>query len=213
LFKNEDSDDLATKLEKFLSEDTYNINPREIIEKEFSWEKHIKAIKDRIDNVVNLNNKQIIDYELIDEEMNDGVFFSDNNNGFFYKDIDNDGNVKMCNANNELISENEHFLCYRYYIEKSIEKISCNIKVFPYSTCNVFLQCDFYDKQNNLISMDGSGRFVSENNDTISLAKNIPEIIIGQGGYADIIIRPNPNEHIKVKKLIIKAWKSKNEQQ
>lgn len=140
--------------------------------------------------------------ELSENEFSEGFFFisQSSNNDWTVED-------KRNSVSSEIISTYDRFICYRYYPNSSADRISCLIICDFENSADVFVQFDWYDRQNNLLKMVGSGRRVDHANNRMYIMQQVPQELKEHFHYVRVNIRPNPGQLVKIRKIKIASWK------
>lgn len=210
LFESENSRDLAEKIDRFLS--NYEVkNVRSVIEEVFSPQRHIEGLREGINKIYDRKKSQS-NLKLVEECKNTLLYAqSTNDEGFFAASILPNGSVvhkfkgDILEANYG-ISSYKDFLCYRYHLKENTSRVSCMINCEVDDRANVFIQYNWCDENGSIVKMIGSGRYIDKMNTKLYAIYEVPTAENASIKYLDIIIRPNPDQYIKVNDIYIRAW-------
>lgn len=214
LFKNENSEDLAEKIDIFLRNyEKEIVNVRDSIIKVFSHEKHVDGIKKLLNNAISMHkNKKGKTLELIDEHINNGVFAkSETDEGFYYIVSENENVIEKVYVDKkkldiDFVTEHSKFLAYKYKLPQEVRTVSVKIDCYSNYPSNIFLQFNHLGENGEVLKSNGNGRYVNPNSETSIYS--IDELNNNTNNkFIEIIIRPNQFESSIVRKIHIKSWK------
>ncbi|MDR9788162.1 MAG: glycosyltransferase [Peptococcaceae bacterium MAG4] len=212
LFASENVNDLVEKIEYALNlEEEPNV--REVVQAVFSPKKHVTELRKVIKEAYEIGSKHPkVELMCLEEIENTGELSENEfSEGFFFisQSSNNDWTVedKRNSVSSEIISTYDRFICYRYYPNSSADRISCLIICDFENSADVFVQFDWYDRQNNLLKMVGSGRRVDHANNRMYIMQQVPQELKEHFHYVRVNIRPNPGQLVKIRKIKIASWK------
>lgn len=203
LFKSENPEDLANKLERVLSgEKLYleNSGPQ-LINKLFSPEIHTDKLKTIFAKLI-VNRREMRSLSKIEESYNDGALIRDEKEGFYSKRVNEDNTISIVH-DTSMLSTYDQFICYKYPLPSDSRVISIKVNCTVQKYSNVFVQADLL-KGSSLLYSEGSGRYLDETNGSIQLVIDLEEE--NEVDCIDIIIRPNPNEAVKIDRINIISY-------
>lgn len=203
LFESENPNDLANKLDLVLSgENLYKENSGpQLIKKLFSPDSHVEKLKMIFADIIHCRRK-MRELVKVDESYNNGALIGETDEGFYSKKVNEDDTISMI-SDIALLSTYNQFVCYRYPLSSDYKMISINVECNVQRESNVFVQTDIL-KDSILIKSEGSGRYLAEKNSSLHLVIDLENT--DKADHLDIIIRPNPNETVKIEGIKIISY-------